>query len=345
VAAYTKYIALCILIIQNSSLVLMMRYSRIHENPHGRYLSSTAVLCAELLKLAVSLWLSYSMDCNYSWLEFQQLWQSEFINKWKEFALLAIPSGLYVVQNNLQYLASSNLPADVYQVLSNLKIVTTALLSVAMLGRSLTSTQWFSILGLTFGIGVVQRSLMTGNSGSNPNQNPVFGFMCILVMVSISGFAGVFFEKVLKTTAASIWVRNIQLAMIGIFVSGLACIARDGVEISEKGFFHAYDWTVYTTIALSALGGLVVAVVVKFADNVVKGFATAIALVISSVVSIGVLQDSEFTLSFGVGASMVVASSVMYSSKPTSAQHFSDSKNDYELVSSRDDAEELERRV
>jgi UDP-sugar transporter A1/2/3 len=143
-------------------------------------------------------------------------------------------------------------------------------------------------------------------------------------------------------------VRNIQLALIGLVVSGMACMARDGADIAQLGFFHAYDWTVYCTICLSALGGLVVAVVVKFADNVVKGFATAIALVISSVVSICILQDSDFNFSFALGGAMVVGSSVMYSSKASVATAgTADTKNDYELVSSSEhaDSETLERRV
>lgn len=330
-----KYIALAILVVQNSSLVLMMRYSRIHASEEGLYFSSTAVLCAEVLKLIVSSWLSFALDSNGSLVDFKRLISQEFIIKWKEFALLGVPAGLYVIQNNLQYLASSNLPADVFQVLSNLKIVTTALMSVVMLSRSLSQAQWISVLALTAGIGIVQMSFASAaSSGTKVGQHPFFGFMCVLVMVSISGFAGVFFEKVLKTTVASVWVRNIQLALIGIVISGIACVARDGGAIAEKGFFFGYDWTVYSTICLSALGGLVVAVVVKFADNVVKGFATAIALVISSFVSIAILRDSDFSLMYLVGASIVLGSSFMYSTKSASVTEGNAAK--YEAVSSSD---------
>ena len=34
-----------------------------------------------------------------------------------------------------------------------------------------------------------------------------------------SGFAGVYFEMVLKTSKGSIWMRNIQLSSIGIVMS------------------------------------------------------------------------------------------------------------------------------
>ena len=58
---FIKYFSLSLLIIQTTSLVLVMRYSRTvtTKNENGevadRYLSSTAVVCAEILKLITCL--------------------------------------------------------------------------------------------------------------------------------------------------------------------------------------------------------------------------------------------------------------------------------------------------
>lgn len=38
-------------------------------------------------------------------------------------------------------------------------------------------------------------------------------------------------------------------------------------------------------VLLNSLGGLVVAMVVKYADNVIKGFATSVSIVVTAVVS------------------------------------------------------------
>ena len=48
-----KYISLVTLVLQNSSLVLVMRYSRTIEGP--TYVPATAVVMSELLKLILSL--------------------------------------------------------------------------------------------------------------------------------------------------------------------------------------------------------------------------------------------------------------------------------------------------
>jgi len=60
----------------------------------------------------------------------------------------------------------------------------------------------------------------------------------------------------------------------------------------ERGdFFSGYNTYVWGVITLQAAGGLIVAVVVKYADNVMKGFATSISIIISAVISYILFHD------------------------------------------------------
>ena len=60
----------------------------------------------------------------------QDVWE-----KPKDQLKMAVPACLYVVQNNLNYIAVSNLDGPTFQLLYQLKILTTALFSVFMLKR------------------------------------------------------------------------------------------------------------------------------------------------------------------------------------------------------------------
>ena len=80
----------------------------------------------------------------------------DIVQKPGETLKLLIPSGLYTLQNNLLFIALSNLDAATYQVTYQLKILTTALFSVLMLGKKLDSIKWISLVILMLGVSFVQ---------------------------------------------------------------------------------------------------------------------------------------------------------------------------------------------
>ena len=80
----------------------------------------------------------------------------ELIDKPYENLKLSIPSGLYTIQNNLLFISLSNLDAATYQVTYQLKILTTALFSVLMLGKKLDALKWISLVLLMSGVSLVQ---------------------------------------------------------------------------------------------------------------------------------------------------------------------------------------------
>lgn len=93
-------------------------------------------------------------------------------------------------------------------------------------------------------------------------------------------------------------------------------MVSDGSEIAEKGFLFAYDGFVWYLVVLNAVGGLLVAMVVKYADNILKGFATSLAIVISTVASI-FFFGFVLTLQFLVGTALVMVSIFLYSHEPS----------------------------
>ncbi len=62
--------------------------------------------------------------------------KAEIIDKPIDSVKLLVPSLLYVVQNNLLFVAVSNLDPGTYQVTSQLKTLVTALFAVIILGVS-----------------------------------------------------------------------------------------------------------------------------------------------------------------------------------------------------------------
>lgn len=222
--------------------------------------------------------------------------------------LLIIPSGLYTLQNNLLYIALSNLDAATYQVTYQLKILTTALFSVIVLSKHLTGYQWISLVILTGGVALVQPR---GNAPDPTGGNYWWGMACVIISSLTSGFAGVYFEKLLKGAKSSIWIRNIQLSVFSLIFCFMGIWYRERAIVAEKGFLIGYNGWVWLCISIQAFGGLVVAVVIKYADNILKGFATSVSIVLSCVLSI-YLFDFVVTFAFTIGTILVIVAVFLY---------------------------------
>lgn len=205
-----------------------------------------------------------------------------------------------------------------------------------MLRKSLSRVQWISLLLLFAGVAIVQvqqdSSKKKEANLSASSQNYVKGLLAVVVSCLSSGFAGVYFEKILKGSSASLWLRNVQLGLFGTILGLLGLWWNDGAQIAEKGFLFGYTPMVWAVIFNQAFGGLLVAVVVKYADNILKGFATSFSIVVSTVMSVylfGFHVDVLFTL----GAGLVIGAVYMYSlpkaaAPPTSAGSSSSSQTD-----------------
>ena len=138
---------------------------------------------------------------------------------------------------------------------------------------------------------------------------PILGFVAVAVAACTSGFAGVLFEMVLKGSSVSLWERNIQLAFFGLLFSvGFLLVSAP----PDAELFVGFNSLVWVIILLQALGGLLVAMVVSYMDNIVKAFATSFSIILSSVISI-FLGDLHLPLMFYLGASIVIFATYLYS--------------------------------
>lgn len=319
-----------------------------------RYHASTAIFLNEVLKLAISLTLAlYEIMTSPQASQtttimgiFEELGSAVFTgDSWK----MAIPAMLYTMQNSLQYIAAGNLDAATFQVTSQLKILTTAVFSVVLLGRVLDTRKWLSLVLLMAGVAVASypvgfsgETVLTikdlketlaphpprniwdlkalGNAAAGQlakrsatyegidedfaNQNPrvqaSVGLLALTVACVLSGLAGVYFEKILKepkssSNTSSVWIRNVQLSFYSLWPAlFVGVLFKDGEHIARDGFFAGYNSIVWSAVVMQALGGITVALVIKYADNIAKNFATSFSIILSFLASV-TLFDFEIT--------------------------------------------------
>ncbi|KRY70865.1 UDP-N-acetylglucosamine transporter, partial [Trichinella pseudospiralis] len=292
-----KCISLGVLVFTTSSVVLLLRYSRTMNVTDGRYLSSTAVALSEVLKVVISLGMILH-EAGYSISDMQTHLRTEMIVKRYEMLKMLVPALLYIVQNNLLFLALSNLDAATYQITYQSKILTTAILSVFMLGKRLNLLKWLSLFALMCGVAIIQipANSTVDQQFTHDWSSKVIGLSAVIIACFTSGFSGVYLELILKTTNTSLWMRNFQLALFSVFSGFGAVVVNDLSAVVENGFFQGYNIFTWLVILFQAFGGLVIGMVVKYMDNIVKVFASSISIVLSGFLSYFLLADFQPTV-------------------------------------------------
>lgn len=262
--------ALVLLVMQMVGLVMLMRYTRT-QHPAGAagslYLASTAVLAMEAMKLAICLAM-VARDAGGTAKGLADQLRTHVVASPGEVLRLSVPSLLYTVQNNLLYLALTNLDAATYQVCYQLKILTTAVFSALMLGRRFSTRKWAAIVLLTLGVIVVQLSGSGDSRGASvaaaaastededrTARERLVGLAAVLCAACTSGFSGVYFEKILKGSSTPLWIRNIQMGLPSVAIALITVFYKDSAAVFEAGFFQGYTPLVWLVVAVQAAGG------------------------------------------------------------------------------------------
>ncbi|KAJ7046878.1 nucleotide-sugar transporter-domain-containing protein [Mycena alexandri] len=321
-----KYLSLITLAVQNSMLTLIMHYSQVSAAPSRAYSPATAVLMNEILKGSISLMIAFwrielpspDMSGPPGLARVKRLVGDVFsADCWK----LSIPAILYVIQNNLQFVAASNLQAATFQVSYQMKILTTAGFSVLLLRKKLASTQWIALLCLAIGVGIVQiqaGAIRDVKDADAHAMSALKGFLAVATACMTSGLAGVYFEMVLKNSQTDLWVRNVQLSLFSL-LPALAPVfylyASDPQEGWISTLFHNFGGWAWATVSVQVFGGLLTALVIKYSDNILKGFATSLSIVISFMASVA-LFDFQITFTFITGSLVVLLATWLYNHQP-----------------------------
>lgn len=192
---------------------------------------------------------------------------------------------IYGAMNILSFIALRNISAGMFAIFAQCKILTTATFSRIILRREYSWTKWRSLIALMMGVLLFSEPIWGDpeNRKTQEGANKMLGTAAVLIEVSLSGFASIYFEKVIKTDPyqINIWERNFQLAL-GSFPIYLAFMWYDGG--GEAGLFGGWTYMAVVLAILAAAGGLLVALSIKYGDSILKTLATTGAIIISSVV-------------------------------------------------------------
>lgn len=190
---------------------------------------------------------------------------------------------IYGAMNILSFVALRNISAGFFSIFAQLKILTTATCSCLMLNRSYSWTKWRALISLMMGVLLFSEPIWNKEDllVSPDGGNVALGTTAVLIEVTLSGFASIYFEKVIKVDPEQlgIWERNYQLAWGSVPVYLMFILYDGGGEVGYGG-----GWSIVAVVLafLGAGGGLLVALSIKHGDSILKTLATTGAIVLSA---------------------------------------------------------------
>ncbi|KAG8938160.1 hypothetical protein FRC04_009323 [Tulasnella sp. 424] len=146
-----------------------------------------------------------------------------------------------------------------------------------------------------------------GDSVVKHVMNPLKGFLAVSSACVTSGLVGVYFEMVLNESQSDLLGPQHPTFHI-LLPPGTRpriLLRKLDIKIVRRKAVKAVRglrWVARATV----FGGLVTAVVIKYTDNIMKGFATSLSMINSFLASVA-LFDFSIAVPFVVGSSIVLA--------------------------------------
>mmetsp|Transcript_16894 Transcript_16894/g.32997 ORF Transcript_16894/g.32997 Transcript_16894/m.32997 type:complete len:432 (-) Transcript_16894:57-1352(-) len=323
-----KWLSLILFCCQNSFVAIAYRYAMTENVSKERYNISVGLFFTELLKMngAFCLLAAENGSVCAAWREILGWLRNPFSS-----LLLCVPVLIYALTNSLLHWSAGHVSAAIWQVTFQGKILVTAMLTVMLLRKPMIRSQWLAIGIMAVGIATVQlskaRETKQDTMANKEEQNALAGVLALAFASCCSSFAGIFSEIVFKQVSVfglthqrtSLWLQNVQMAVytLPILVTAFLLGSRQQLATADSAtdvmgtVFHGFTKKVWVLVTINAVGGLLVAMVIKYADNILRGFSAAIATVNSILLS-RLCFGLNVHFSFVWGSIMVVFASMLY---------------------------------
>ncbi|CAD5123544.1 DgyrCDS11884 [Dimorphilus gyrociliatus] len=274
------------------------------EEKNGKlaFSSASLVLVAEFCKLVMSLGMLYA-----------QLRKAETKFEWPGLKVslpFAIPAILYAFNNNISVLMQVEMDPATYQVLGNMKILSTAFLYRLIIKKPIAPLQWVALVMLmmagasnSYG-GIHQKIQDKSIASANYVHITGKGLIMISLYCFVSGLSGVYTELILKNRyEMSIHLQNSLLYVYGIIINGGSFIvgAMNSTEKNAWNLFHGYTFITFLLVLNLSSVGLIMAAIMKHGNNITRMFIVSTAMVITTALSMvvfGLVLNIYFCISF-----------------------------------------------
>ena len=289
------------LVAVNVCLSLLIALSKSSGHSYS-YNPASAITIAEVVKLLLSLSSYVNENDAYDFLSYVSI----------NFALSYISLALiYCLNNQLTFtILSMTNPGNLTLFKSSTPFIT-AMLQRILFGTPLTKLRWACVVVLCSGLVTTQWNDCT--MGFHIEKKAYFALVLSVVLTSL---ASVLNAKAIKSfSPIPLSLHNATLYLFGACFNAITyqlASARIIYINSDAGFFEGYD-NIYAVLIIffSSIIGILITLLYKYGDAVIKCFAQVISSIILVLLSVWIF-DYQLTVTSFCGCLSVFAASYIY---------------------------------
>lgn len=180
------------------------------------------------------------------------------------------PAVCFIVQNMVSFWTITQVPASVYVMFMQLKLLWTMLCSRIILHKSINTVQMICALFITIScVNIVQKN----NFHKHINTLAVIG---LLVETLLSALSSIYIQRMFDSSTHLMWLRNVELSLLSLPI-------YIGLMWNDSCSVFPTNLEVYFAV-LAAMNGILVALVLTHCGATEKTLITSCAIVLTACV-------------------------------------------------------------
>ena len=301
-------------------IVVALVYKFSQTNGKYAYSTVSAITLAEIVKFFISLYLTFCFTVSTG----DTLRNSTISNKLSstldlcvfeirrqlndKFLLQTfILALLYCINNQIVFILYQHVDVVSISLFRSFTSFLSAILLWALFSRPINRIQWSTIILQVIGLIIVQYDAC--------KKLPILEARLYLILLSncsITSICTVWNEHLLKNYSVNLYIQNLALYFFGSITNlSLFLYSYKYTESYSKGFFEGYNLPALAVVLCNSILGIVITVVYKYADAIIKTFSSACATGALLFLNWS-LFDQPTNLTASLGAVVIFISSYIY---------------------------------
>ncbi|VDO01795.1 unnamed protein product [Rodentolepis nana] len=152
---------------------------------------------------------------------------------------------------------------------------------------------------------------------SNTNSSSMLhitlkGIVMICIYCTVSGFASVYTEYVLKSRVhMSLNIQNATLYIFGIIINAALYVFQEAMVTGNFNLLRGFTFLTWLLVVTQGISGIFIGFVMKYASSILRLFIISSAMIVTTVFSVLVF-DLVLKTSFIISSALIICALVLY---------------------------------